>query len=152
MIRYAQMQCLWLRRFYLDILYHQWQSECVRKTANNMCWLSSRHPFTNSANHYPRAPALYQLQVRDYLFKWTEFFRIKYVRSWVVGLPYHPQLRNYMTLSILILFTPLWFLKSGWLNKRWPYVVLILDKRRHQLPRMKYNSVVTSAFIIPRKH
>ena len=39
-----------------------------------------------------------KLQVRDYLFKWTKFFRIKYVRSWVVGLPNHPQLRIYMTL------------------------------------------------------
>ena len=29
---------------------------------------------------------------------------IKYVRSWVVGLPNHPQLRDYMTLSIKILF------------------------------------------------
>ena len=44
-----------------------------------------------------------KLQVRDYLFKRTEFFRIKYVRSWAVGLPSHPQLRNYMTLSIMIL-------------------------------------------------
>ena len=67
-----------------------------------------------------------KLQVRDYLFKWTELFRIKYVRSWVVGLPNHPQLRNYVSLSIMILFTLLWFLESGWLNKRWPYVVLML--------------------------
>ena len=96
-----------------------------------------------------------KLQVRDNLFKWTEFFRIKYVRSWVVGLPSHPQLRSYMTLSIIILFTLLWFLESGWLNKRWPYVVLVLNHRRRQWPRMKYNHVVTSAFIImiiPSKH
>ena len=45
-----------------------------------------------------------KLQVKDYLFKWTEFFRIKYVRSWVVGLPNHPQSRKYMTPSIMILF------------------------------------------------
>ena len=51
-------------------------------------------------------------------------------------------------LSIMILFTLLWFLESGWLNKRWPYVVLMLDQRRHQWPRLKYNHVVTSAFII----
>ena len=59
--------------------------------------------------------------------------RIGYVRSWVVGLPNHPQLRNYTYDSIL------WFLESGWLNKRWPYVVLLLDQRRRQWPRMKYN-------------
>ena len=93
-----------------------------------------------------------KLQVRDYLFKWTEFFRIKYVRSWAVGLPNHPQLRNYITLSIMILFTLLRFLESGWLNKRWPYVVLLLDQRRCQWPRMKYKHVVTSLFIIPSKH
>ena len=63
-----------------------------------------------------------KLQIRDYLFKGTEFFRIKYVKSWVVGLPYHPQLQNYMTLSIMILFTLLWFLESGWLNKRRHYL------------------------------
>ena len=89
-----------------------------------------------------------KLQVRDYLFKWTVFFHIKYVRYWVVGLPNHPQLRNYMTLSIMILFTLLWFLESSWLNKRWPYVVLMLDQRRRQWPRMKYKHVVTSPFII----
>ena len=95
-----------------------------------------------------------KLQVRDYLFKWTEFFPIKYVRSWVIGLPNHPQLWNYMTLSFMILFTLLWFLESGWLNKSWPYVVLMLVQRRRQWPRMKYrpNHVVTSAFIIPSKH
>ena len=47
-----------------------------------------------------------KLQVRNYLFKWTELFCIQYVRSWVVGLPNHPQLQNYMTLSIMVLFTP----------------------------------------------
>ena len=45
-----------------------------------------------------------KLQVRDYLFEWTEFFRIKSVRSWVVGLPYHPQLRNYVWRSELWFF------------------------------------------------
>ena len=93
-----------------------------------------------------------KLQVRDYLFKWTKFFRIKYVRSWVVGLPNHPQLRDYMTLNIMILFTLLWFLESGWFNKRWPYVVLMLYQRRRQWPHMKYYHVVTSAFIISSKH
>ena len=68
-----------------------------------------------------------KLQVRDYLFKWTEFFCMKYVRSWVVGLPNHPQLRNYMTLSIMILF-------------------------RRQWPSIKYKHVVTYPFIIPSKH
>ena len=93
-----------------------------------------------------------KLQVRCYLFKWTELSRIKYFRSWVLGLPNRPQLRNYMTLKIMILFTLLWFLKSGWLNKRWPYVVLMLDQRRRQWPRMKYKHVVTSPFIILSKH
>ena len=80
-----------------------------------------------------------KLQVRDYLFKWTKFFLIKYVRSWVVGLPNHPQFRNYMTLSIMIHFTLLWFLESGWLNKRWPYVVLMLVQRRRQWPTLSIN-------------
>ena len=80
-----------------------------------------------------------KLQVRDYLFKWTEFFRIRYVRSWVVGLPNHPQLQNYMTFSIKILFTLLWFFASGWLNKRWPYVVLMLDQCRRQWPAWSIN-------------
>ena len=44
-------------------------------------------------------------QVGDYLFKWTGFIRIKYIISWVVGQPNHPQLQNYMTCSIVILFT-----------------------------------------------
>ena len=39
---------------------------------------------------------------------------IKYVRSWVIGLPNHPQLRNYMTLSIMILFT-LFLISGEWL-------------------------------------
>ena len=46
-----------------------------------------------------------KLHLRDYLFKCTEFFSIKYVTSWAVGLHNHPQLRNYMTISIMILFT-----------------------------------------------
>ena len=86
-----------------------------------------------------------KLQVRDYLFKWTKFFRKKYVRSWVVGLPNHPQLRNYMTRHYDSFYTTV-------MNKRWPYVVLISDQRRRQWPRMKYKPVVTSPFITPGKH
>ena len=115
---------------------------CFFQTAENGNRTPNSGVKSSGANHYPRAPSTSK----------RLFFRIKYVRSWVVGLPNHPQLRNYMTLSIMILLTLLWFLESGWLNKRWPYVVLALDKRCRQWPRMKYNHVVTSAFIIPSKH
>ena len=80
-----------------------------------------------------------KLQVRDYLFKWTELFRIKYVRSCIVGLPNHPQLRNYMTLSIRILFTLLWFLKSDF----WTNVVT-------SGPAWSIKHVATSPFITRR--
>ena len=74
------------------------------------------------------------------------------LKIWETNHPNHPQLRNYMTLSIMILFTLLWFLESGWLNKRWPYIVLMLDQRHRQSPSMKYKHVVTSPFIIPSKN
>ena len=71
-----------------------------------------------------------KLQVRDYLFKWTELFRIKYAGSWVLGLPNHPQLQNYMTLNV----DPMLFYC-------WTSVVA-----------MRYKHVVTSPFIITSKH
>ena len=43
-------------------------------------------------------------------------------------------------------------LESGLLNKRWPYVVLMLDQRRRQWPAWSINMLWHPPFIIPSKH
>ena len=60
-------------------------------------------------------------------------------------------LRRWSNINPALVQRLVFAVESGWLNKRWPYVVLMLDQRRRQWPRMKYNHVVTSAFIIPSK-
>ena len=92
-----------------------------------------------------------KLQVRDYLFKWTEFFRIKYARSCVVGLPNHPQLLNYMTQHYNFFYTIVIF--GEWLIEQTLALCCFnVGPTSSPVAPMKYKHVVTSPFIIPSKH